>query len=367
MLSVFLACKLKPPLISLCNMFRYIVKRILLIIPTLFGITVFCFLINTCSPGGPIEQKLAELRFSGGLGGEMGGGGTGSSSEGSNYSVPEEVLEELKRQYGFDKPVPVQYLLWLKNISTLSFGKSFVSEEPVIDMIAERLPVSLQFGVVSLILTYLVCIVLGVMSAVRKGAPFDVITSVLLIVFYAIPPLMLGILLKVFLAGGSYLDWFPLGDLYSDSYFEKGFWGRVGDRIHHFVLPCLCYMIGSFTVLTQFMRNNLLDEINLDYVRTARAKGLSEKVVIYKHALRNALVPLVTGLGSIFGIFLAGSLIIEKLFSINGIGLLAFTSVLQRDYNVIMALIFIQSSVFLFGRLFSDIIYVLIDPRIDFS
>ena len=338
-------------------MFKYILKRIFLIIPTLFGVTVLCFVINITAPGGPIEKKIAELRFSG----EISGGGDNS------YNVPEEVLESLKKQYGFDKPIVVQYLLWLKNLSTFNFGKSFVSEEPVISMIAERLPVSLQFGVVSLILTYLVCIVLGVMSAVRKGAPFDIITSVVLIVFYAIPPLMLGILLKVFLAGGSYLDWFPLGDLYSDTYFEKDFWGRVGDRIHHFVLPCLCYMIGAFTVLTQFMRNSLLDEINLDYVRTARAKGLHEKTVIYKHALRNALVPLATGLGNIFGIFLSGSLIIEKLFSINGIGLLFFNSALQRDYNVIMALIFIQSSIFLFGRLFSDIMYVVIDPRIDFS
>lgn len=338
-------------------MFKYILKRILLIIPTLFGVTVLCFIINITAPGGPIEKKIAELRFSG----ELSGGGDNS------YNVPEEVLESLKKQYGFDKPIAIQYLIWLKNVSTFNFGKSFVSEEPVITMIAERLPVSLQFGIVSLILTYLVCIVLGVMSAVRKGAPFDIVTSVILIIFYAIPPLMLGILLKVFLAGGSYLDWFPLGDLYSDTYFEKDFWGRVVDRIHHFVLPCLCYMIGAFTVLTQFMRNSLLDEINLDYVRTARAKGLHEKTVIYKHALRNALVPLATGLGSIFGIFLSGSLIIEKLFSINGIGLLFFNSALQRDYNVIMALIFIQSSIFLFGRLFSDIMYVVIDPRIDFS
>lgn len=346
-------------------MFKYILKRILLIIPTLFGITILCFIINITAPGGPIEQKLAELRFAGGIGSSGGVSSSGNSS--SDYNVPEEVLEALKKQYGFDKPLLIQYLLWLKNIVTLNFGKSFITEEYVIDMIGERLPVSLQFGIVSLILTYLVCIVLGVMSAVRKGTPFDITTSVLLIIFYAIPPLMLGILLKVFLAGGSYLDWFPLGDLYSDTYFEKNLWGRIWDRVHHFILPCLCYMIGAFTVLTQFMRNNLLDEINLDYVRTARAKGLSEKIVIYKHALRNALVPLATGLGNIFGVFLSGSLIIEKLFSINGIGLLAFNSALQRDYNVIMALIFIQSSTFLFGRLFSDVIYVVIDPRIDFK
>ena len=340
-------------------MAKYIIKRILLIIPALLGVTVLCFVINITAPGGPIEKKLADIRAAG----VFAGGDAGGSGE----VVPEEILEALKKQYGFDKPLWKQYLLWLKNLLFLDFGKSFVSEEPVIDMIAERLPVSLQFGVVSLILTYLVCIVLGVMSAVRKDAPFDLGVSALLIVFYAVPPLMLGILLKVFLAGGSFLDWFPLGDLYSDAYFEKGFFGRVLDRVHHFVLPCLCYMIGSFTVLTQLVRNSLLDEINLDYVRTARAKGLAEKTVVYKHALRNALVPLATGLGGVFGVFLSGSLIIEKIFSINGIGLLFFESALQRDYNVIMALIFIQSSVFLAGRLFSDIMYVIIDPRIDFS
>ena len=339
-------------------MFKYSVKRILLMIPTLLGITIFCFLINITAPGGPIEQKLSQMRFSG-LSSE------GSSS--SEHGVSQEVVEALKKQYGFDKPVHIQYLIWLKNVLTFDFGESFIYEEPAIKVIGERLPVSLQFGIISLILTYLVCIILGVMSAVRKGTAFDTTTSILLIVFYSIPPLMLGILLKVFLAGGSYWDFFPIGDLYSDTYFEKDFFGRVWDRIHHFILPLLCYMIGSFTVLTQFMRNNLLEEIQKDYIRTARAKGLSEKVIIYRHALRNALVPIATGFGGFLGVFLAGSLIIEKIFSINGIGLLGFTSALQRDYNVMMALIFIQASIALFGRLFSDLIYVVIDPRIDFS
>ena len=348
-------------------MFRYIVHRLLLIIPTLLGITLVCFLINITAPGGPIEQKLAQIRFAGIGGGGGSSGGGGETASHNDYGVSEEVLEALKKQYGFDKPIHVQYLIWLKNVLTLNFGNSFDSGEPVIEVIASRLPVSLQFGVVSLILTYLVCIILGVMMAVRKGTRFDLTASVALIICYSIPSLMLGILLKVFFAGGAYFDWFPIGDLYSDMYFEKGFFGRIWDRIHHFILPLLCYMIGSFTVLTQFMKNNLLDVIKMDYIRTARAKGLSEKSVIYKHALRNALVPLATGVASIFGIFLTGSLIVEKLFSIDGIGLLAFQSALQRDYNVIMAIIFIQSILFLFGRLFSDLVYVLIDPRIDFS
>ena len=341
-------------------MLKYILKRLLLIIPTLLGITLVCFLIIISSPGGPIEQKLTQIRFATGAAGD-------ASSSGAEQGIPQDLIDELKKQYGFDKPIYVQYFVWLKNIATLNFGNSYFNDEPVLTLIAERIPISLQFGVVSLILTYLVCIILGVIMAVRKGTTFDTVSSVTLIVLYSIPPLMLAILLKVFLAGGSYLEWFPLGDIYSDMYFEKSFFGKVVDRIHHFVLPLLCYMVGSFTVLTQFMKNSLLEEISSDYVRTARAKGLSEKAIVYKHALRNALVPIATGLGSIFGIFLSGSLIIEQIFNIDGIGLLSYQSALSRDYNVLMALIFIQSFIFLFGRLFSDVIYVVIDPRIDFS
>ena len=342
-------------------MFKYIIQRLLLIVPTLIGLTLFCFLITITAPGGPIEQKLAQLRFAGGAIDS----GTQSGSAGSEYGVPKELLESLKKQYGFDKPIFVQYLIWLKNAATFNFGDSFIHEEPVVDLILERVPVSLQFGVISLILTYLVCIILGVQMAVKKDSLFDISSSIVLIVLYSIPPLMLGILLKVFAAGK--LNWFPIGDLYSDMYFEKGFWGQILDRIHHFILPMLCYMVGAFTILTQFMKNNLLEEINKDYVKTARAKGLPKKAVIYKHALRNALVPIATGLGNIFGIFLAGALIIEKIFNIPGIGLLFFESIMSRDYNVIMALIFIQALIFIVGRIVSDLSYMIIDPRIDFS
>ena len=343
-------------------MFKYFIKRLLLIVPTLIGITLACFLIIITTPGGPIEQKLAQLRFAGGAGSESSGGSVDSSSE---YGVPKEIVEALKKQYGFDKPIPVQYLIWLKNAITLDFGESFIHEEPVANLVLEKVPISLQFGVVSFILTYLVCIILGVSMAVRKDSAFDFNSSVVLIVLYSIPPLMLGILLKVFIAGR--WDWFPIGDLYSDMYFEKEFFGRILDRIHHFILPMLCYMVGTFTILTQFMKNNLLEEINKDYIKTARAKGLAKKTVIYKHALRNALVPIATSIGNVFGIFLSGSLIIEKIFNIDGIGLLAFDSIIARDYNVIMAIIFIQSLLFIVGRIVSDFAYILIDPRIDFS
>ena len=293
------------------------------------------------------------------------GGGLGTSSQSS--AISEEVIENLKKQYGFDKPVHVRYWLWIKSILTFDFGESFTYEEPVISVIVSKFPVSLQFGIVSLILTYLICIPLGILKAVREGENFDFISSVVLLIMYSIPPLVLGILLKTYLTGGGFLNWFPVGDLYSDQYFDKDFFAKVADRIHHFVLPLVCYMIGHFTVLTFLTKNSLLDEVRLDYVRTAKAKGLSQKTVIYKHALRNALIPIVTGLGSFLGLFFAGSLIVEKIFTLDGIGLLGYNSVINRDYQVLMALIFFQAVLALVGRLISDLAYVLVDPRIDFS
>lgn len=325
-----------------------------MMIPTLIGITIISFVVINLAPGGPIEQKVQELRFGGG-------------SRMGDVGISEEVLEALKQQYGFDKPLHVRYFIWLKNIVTLNFGESFVYEEPVISVIASKFPVSLQFGIFSLLLTYLVCIPLGVAKAVKNNTPFDSISSFILFVLYSVPPLMLGVLLIVYFAGGSYFSWFPIEGAYSSNYESLSFGEKILDRIHHFILPLICYMVNSFTVLTFLMKNSLLEEIRLDYVRTARAKGLSEKIVVYKHALRNALIPVVTGLGSFFGVFLAGSLIIEKIFTLDGIGLLGFKSTLARDYNVIMALIFISSVVSLIGRLVSDLLYVAVDPRIDFE
>ena len=341
-------------------MWIYLVKRILAIIPTLLGITVVCFFIINMAPGGPVEQKLAQLQFAGAF--------TSHSSSGSSHSaISEEVIQSLKKQYGFDKPVHVRYWLWIKSIVTFDFGDSFIYEEPVIDIIISKFPVSLQFGIISLVLTYLVCIPLGIMKAVRDGGRFDFISSVVLLVMYSIPPLVLGILLKTYFTGGGFFNWFPVGDLYSDQYFDKDFFGKIGDRVHHFVLPLICYMIGHFTVLTFLTKNSLLDEVRLDYVRTAKAKGLDNKIVVYKHAFRNALIPIVTGLGGFLSLFFAGSLIVEKIFTLDGIGLLGYNSVINRDYQVLMTLIFFQSVLALLGRLISDFAYVLVDPRIDFS
>ncbi|NUN07391.1 MAG: ABC transporter permease subunit [Bdellovibrio sp.] len=343
-------------------MIIYLIRRLLLMIPTFFGITIVTFVLINLAPGSPIEQKLQAIRF-----GSAGGGGASSGSVNSrgDTSVNEEVIEALKKQYGFDKPLHERYIIWLKNLSRLDFGESFTYQEPVIDVIKSKFPVSLQFGIASLILTYLVCIPLGIRKAIKAGGAFDRVTAIFLNLTYSIPPLVLGIFLIVVFAGK--LNMFPIGGLQSDDYDSLTSFGKIIDRAHHFVLPLICYMIGGFTELSVLMRNSMLDVIKSDFVRTARAKGLSEKVVVFKHALRNALIPIATGLGGFFGAFLAGSLIIEQMFNLDGIGLLGYQSILSRDYNVIMGITFISSMLLMFGRVFSDVIYVLIDPRIDFK
>ncbi len=342
-------------------MLQYILRRLLIMLPTLLGITLIVFVIVNLAPGGPIEQKLQQIRFAGASGGGE------SMSNSSTQVVSEEVLEALKKQYGFDKPLHTRYFIWLKNLIKLDFGESFTYEEPVVDVIVSKFPVSLQFGILSLILSYLISIPLGVLKAIKKDSSFDVLTTVLLFIMYSIPPFMLGILLLVFFAGGSFFDWFPIGGLYSDFYDEMNFFEQILDRIHHFILPLICYVMGSFTVLTSLMKNSLLEEIKKDYIRTARAKGLSEKIIYLKHALRNALIPIVTGIGGFLSVFFAGSLLLERIFQLDGVGLLGFNAVLARDFNLLMGLIFIQSFLMLIGNLLSDLAYVVVDPRIDFK
>jgi microcin C transport system permease protein len=337
----------------------YILRRILLMIPTLFGITLVCFVIINLAPGSPVEQKLQQMRF----GGSVNGGGSRFGESG----VSQDVLDALNKQYGFDKPVLVRYGIWLKNLVTLDFGQSFKFEEPVKDVILSKMPVSLQFGLASLILTYLICIPLGVLKALRAGSGFDGVSSLVLFIMLSVPPVMLAVLLVVFFAGGSFFNWFPIGGLFSDNYWDLSVWGKICDRTRHAILPLTCYLIGSFTFLTILMKNSMLDVLRLDYVRTAQAKGLPARTVYMKHALRNALLPIVTGMSGIFTVFFAGSIIIEQIFQLDGMGQLGLTAVTSRDYNVLMGLIFIESVLFMFGRLLTDILYVWIDPRIDFS
>lgn len=334
-------------------MLLYLARRILAIIPTLLGITVIAFIIINLAPGGPIEQKLQQMRF--------GGGGT------KQQAVTQEVIDSLNKLYGFDKPVYERYFIWLKNLAKLDFGQSFTYEEPVMDVIVRKMPVSLSFGLVSFILSYLICIPLGIVKALKNNSLFDRASSSMLFVAYSIPGFMLAILLIVLFGGGSFWNLFPITGAISDNYESLTSWGKFVDRVHHMVLPLICYVIGSFTTLTLLMKNSLLEEIKKDYVRTARSKGLGEKIIIGKHALRNALIPIATGFGDILTIFFAGSLLIETIFSLDGMGLLSYQSVISRDYNVIMGLLVIQSGLYLVGNIISDFMYVLIDPRIDFS
>lgn len=341
-------------------MLSYLLRRLVIMIPTLFGISIVVFVIINLAPGSPVEQKLQAIRFAGAQGAE-GGHGRG------DQSVSQAVVDALNKQYGFDKPLLTRYGIWLKNIFTLNFGDSFTYEEPVLDTIASKFPVSLQFGLVSFLLTYLICIPMGLMMAYKENKLFDLVSSVLLVITYSIPPFMLGILLIVFLGGGSFLNWFPIGGLVSDGYESLSWAGRIWDRVHHFILPLICFTIGSFTTFTLLMKNSILEEIKKDYIRTARSKGLDEKAVYLKHALRNALIPVATGIGGFLSVFFAGSLLIETIFQLDGIGLLGYKSVLSRDYNVIMGLVFLQSVAYLVGNVLSDLIYVWVDPRIDYK
>ncbi len=350
-------------------MLAYILKRLLIAIPTLLGITIMVFVIINLAPGSPIEQKIQNLRFASGAGGE-GSAASSASASGTKSSaggVSQEVLDALNRQYGFDKPMLTRYGIWLKNLARLDFGKSFQYQDSTLKVIVSKFPVSLMFGITSFILSYLICIILGVFLALKDNTGIDRVASFFLFVAYSIPPFMLAILLIVYFAGGSFWSFFPTGGLISDYYDDLSSFEKIGDRLSHMILPLLCYMIGSFTSLTVLVKNSLLEEIKKDYIRTARAKGVTERRVIFHHALRNSLIPLVAGMGSFLSVFFAGSLFLETIFQLDGIGLLGYKSVLSRDYNVLMALVFLQSVAMLLGNLFSDIIYTVVDPRIDFK
>jgi microcin C transport system permease protein len=325
-------------------------------LPTLFGITVVCFVLIQIVPGGPVEKALQRMRF----------GGSGDQAN-SSLEVTEEMRAKLEAQYGFDKPIHVRYLKWIGDVAHLDFGRSYYYEEPVIGLIVDRFPVSLTFGLFNFVLTYLISIPLGIAKAVRDGSRFDSATSIGLFIAYSIPPFALGIMLIVFLCGGSYLDWFPLQGLVSDNFAELSAGDKVLDYLHHAFLPLLCYVTGSYALNTMLMNNSLLEQLSHDSRRTAEAKGMPRLKVIYKHCVRNALVPIATGLGAYIGLFLTGSLLIEQVFGLDGIGRLSYESIMERDYPVVLAIIFLGSVATLAGNLISDIMYVLIDPRIDFN
>jgi microcin C transport system permease protein len=345
----------------------YFIRRLLLVIPTFLGITVIFFTILQIVPGGPLEREIMKLRAgAAAMGGEAAIGGASSGQTGT-IEIPAEAMEQMKKYYGLDKPIFLRYVNWLWNVLHLNLGTSYVFAEPVWDVIKGRFPVSIYFGLVGFMLSYSVCVPLGVFKAIKHGSTFDVGSSILVFIGYSIPGWALGLVLLVLLGGGSFWDVFPLGDFRSENFADLGFFGKIGDQLHHTVLPIIAYMIGGFATLTIVMKNSLLENLGQDYVRTAFAKGLPEKRVIFVHALRNSLIPIATGIGHLISIFLAGSFLIERTFNINGIGMLGYTSIIQRDYPVSLGFLVIGGLLGLLGNILSDIAYAVVDPRIRFK
>ena len=343
-------------------MLSYFIRRFLLIIPTFLGITLINFFILQIVPGGPLEMEIMRIR----MGGTSGEGST-STSTSSGINIPESAMEEIKRFYGFDRPIHERYILWLGNLLQLNLGKSYVYAEPVWDVITSRFPVSIYFGLISFLLTYAVCIPLGVFKAVKNGSTFDIISSALVFIGYSIPGFALGAFLLVIFGGGSFLDWFPLGGFRSNDWENLSSGERILDQVHHTVLPVIAYVASGFAVLTILTKNAVIENLSQDYIRTAFSKGLTENKVIFRHALRNSLIPIATGLGHFISVIVAGSFLIETVFNIDGIGLLGYKSVVQRDYPVVMGLLVVTTLLLLIGNILSDIIYALVDPRIRFK
>ncbi|MBT1158380.1 microcin C ABC transporter permease YejB [Aminobacter anthyllidis] len=360
----------------------YILRRILLMIPTLFGIMAISFAVIQFAPGGPVEQVIAKLtgqggdagdRLSGG-GSEIGGnsldpaGGEGSSKYRGAQGLDPEFIAKLEKQFGFDKPPLERFFMMLWNYIRFDFGDSYFRDVSVLDLILEKMPVSISLGIWITLLSYLISIPLGIRKAVKDGSTFDIWTSGVIIIGYAIPAFLFAILLMVLFAGGSFFDWFPLRGLTSENFDQLSLGGKALDYLWHLALPLTALVLSAFATTTLLTKNSFLDEIRKQYVVTARAKGLSQRQVLYGHVFRNAMLIVIAGFpGAFISAFFTGSLLIENIFSLDGLGLLGFRSVLERDYPVVFANLFIFSLMGLFVGLISDLIYTWIDPRIDFE
>ncbi|MBV0932183.1 microcin C ABC transporter permease YejB [Marinobacterium weihaiense] len=357
-------------------MAAYIVRRLLLIIPTLFGILLLNFVLVQFAPGGPVEKTLAQLeglevtaanRIGSGQQSDVAAGSSDSGYRGAQGLDPS-LVAEIEQLYGFDKPAHERFYQMLVNYLQFDFGKSFYSDKTVIELIVEKLPVSISLGLWTTLIAYLISVPLGIRKAVRDGTPFDVWSSSAIIVGYAIPNFLFAILLIVIFAGGTWLEWFPLRGLTSPNFDELTWWQQIGDYFWHITLPVLASVISSFATLTMLTKNSFLDEINKQYVLTARAKGLSENAVLYRHVFRNAMLLIIAGMpAALIGIFFTGSMLIEVIFSLDGLGLLGYEAVINRDYPVIFGTLYIFTLVGLLMKLISDVTYTLVDPRIDFS
>ena len=352
----------------------YILRRLLLVIPTLLGIMIINFALVQFVPGGPIEQILAQIEGEGDVFEGISGGGAEAieSSSESSYvgarGLPPEFIEELERQFGFDKPPLERFLNMMWNYIRFDFGESYFRSIGVLDLVWEKMPVSITLGLWSTLIAYVVSIPLGIRKAVRDGSSFDTWTSGLIIVAYAIPGFLFAILLLVLFAGGSYWQIFPLRGLTSDNWEELSVLGKIGDYFWHITLPVVASSISGFATLTLLTKNSFLDEIKKQYVITAEAKGLKESRVLYGHVFRNAMLIVIAGFPAVFiGVFFGGSLIIETLFSLDGLGRLGFEAVVARDYPVVFGTLFFFGLIGLVVGILSDLMYVFVDPRIDFE
>lgn len=344
-------------------MMAYILKRLLLMVPTLFGVLLLTFAVIQFVPGGPVEQMVAQLqgRDSGGEGAAAGGAGYRG-----RQGVDAARIEEIKQLYGFDKPAPERFWQMLQQFARFDLGKSFYYPKDVWSLVKEKLPVSISLGLWTFFLSYLISVPLGVAKAVRAGSRFDAITSLIVLTGYAIPGFVLGVALLVVFGGQ--LQWFPLRGLTSANWSQLDWGARIVDYLWHIVLPITASVMGAFAVTTMLTKNAMLEEIRKQYVLTARAKGLSQRRVMWRHVFRNALIPLVTGFPSAFiGAFFTGSLLIETLFSLDGLGLLSFESVMRRDYPVVLGTLYLFTLIGLVTKLISDLCYVWVDPRVKFD
>ena len=337
-------------------MLSYILKRILLMLPTLLGALTITFIVIQFVPGGPVEQVMAEAR--------AGAGGTYKARADNSAKQ----IEELKKLYGFDKPVHVRYFEMLQSFATFELGRSFMQNKDVWELIKEKLPVSMSLGLWTFLISYLISVPLGIAKAVHEGSRFDVISSVFVLIGFAIPGFVLGVFLIVLFAGGSFWDLFPLRGLTSDNWADLSWPARISDYLWHLALPLTCLVIGSFAVMTLLTKNTFIEEMRKQYVLVARAKGLSQRRVLWKHMLRNAMIPIVTGFPAAFvGAFFAGALLIESLFSLDGLGLLSYDSIVRRDYPVVLGSLYLFTLIGLVVKLISDLMYVVVDPRVQFQ
>ena len=342
-------------------MFAYILKRLLLMIPTLFGVLLLTFVVIQFVPGGPVEQYMAEAKAGAG-GGAEGGGMSYRGAQG----IDQKRLDEIKALYGFDKPPTERFVHMLGQFARFDLGKSFFQNKSVWQLIKEKLPVSISLGLWTFLISYLIAVPLGIAKAVRAGSRFDLVSSLFVLVGYAIPGFVLGVLLLVVFGGQ--LAWFPLRGLTSSNWEELSWGARIIDYVWHITLPVTAMVAGSFAVTAMLTKNSFLEEIRKQYVMTARAKGLSERQVLWGHVFRNALLPIVTGFPAAFiGAFFAGSLLIETQFSLDGLGLLSYESVIRRDYPVVLGTLYLFTLIGLVTKLISDLCYVWVDPRVKFD